>query len=353
MTPGMRVLLAAALAVVVIAGLKAAAPMVNFILISIFLAVVAAGPVAALERRGIPGFLAVALVIAILITVAAILAMLLAGSLVRFSSELPVYQRQLEDNLAPLMDWLSQRGVEFDRPTMFPALDPNNIFGLVVALLGSAGNLLSNTLLILVAVVFMMFDRNAFVQRLQALAHDPLIASDRYRELVDGLREYLAIKTWTSLATGLIIALWCYASGLDFPIIWGLLAFAFNYVPNIGSILAAIPAVLLALVDGGFGLAALIALGYLLVNGLIGNVVEPRLMGRGAGLYTSVVFISLVFWGWVLGAVGMILAVPLTMTLKLTLASSQDTLWIASLLGGHDPLIDKTVTDEPLERDHA
>lgn len=120
--------------------------------------------------------------------------------------------------------------------------------------------------------------------------------------------------------------------GLDFPMLWGLLAFMFNYVPNIGSIIAALPAVLLAVVQLGAGRAALIAIGYLVLNVLVGNLLEPRIMGRSMGLSTLVVFLSLIFWGWVLGPVGMLLSVPLTMTLVIALESSPETERFAILL---------------------
>ena len=136
-----------------------------------------------------------------------------------------------------------------------------------------------------------------------------------------------------SLGTGAAVWLWLTILGVDYPVLWGLLAFLLNYVPNIGSIIAAVPAVLLALVQLGPGAAAWAAAGYLAVNVLFGSVLEPRFMGRGVGLSALVVFLSLVFWGWVLGPVGMFLSVPLTITAKIALAASDETRWAAVLLG--------------------
>jgi AI-2 transport protein TqsA len=115
--------------------------------------------------------------------------------------------------------------------------------------------------------------------------------------------------------------------------LWGLLAFALNYVPNIGSIIAAVPAVLLSIVQLGVLKALVVAAGYAGINMVMGSFLEPRFMGRGLGLSTLVVFLSLLFWGWVLGPVGMLLSVPLTMTAKIALESRDDTRWIAVLLG--------------------
>jgi len=143
----------------------------------------------------------------------------------------------------------------------------------------------------------------------------------------------MVIKTLISLATGILIAFWLFILGVDYPILWGFLAFLLNYIPNIGSIVAAIPAVVLAIIQLGFGSAVLVAAGYIVVNFVIGNVIEPRLMGRKLRLSTLVVFLSLIFWGGLLGLVGAILSVPLTMALKFAFESSESTRWIAVLLG--------------------
>ena len=167
-------------------------------------------------------------------------------------------------------------------------------------------------------------------------------ATAGFGKFLDSVNSYMAIKGWVSLATGLIIAIWLTILDVDYPLLWGLLAFLFNFVPNIGSIIAAIPAVLLALVQFGPGAAMAAGAGYVAVNIIMGNVIEPRFMGKGVGLSTLVVFISLVFWGWVLGPVGMLLSVPLTMIVKLALEARQDTRWIAVLLGPDiEPKIDK------------
>jgi predicted PurR-regulated permease PerM len=141
------------------------------------------------------------------------------------------------------------------------------------------------------------------------------------------------IKTLTSLATGIAITIWMLILGVDYPLLWGFLAFMLNYIPTIGSIIAAIPTALLALVQLGSGYMVLVLIGYLVVNITIGNFIEPKVMGRGLGLSTLVVFLSLVFWGYILGPVGMLLAVPLTMILKIALGSSEETSWIATMLG--------------------
>jgi predicted PurR-regulated permease PerM len=147
------------------------------------------------------------------------------------------------------------------------------------------------------------------------------------------VRHYLAIKTWISLATGFLVTVFLVSIGLDYAILWGVLAFMLNYIPTLGSIIAAVPAILLAYIQLGGGWAVGVTAGYLAVNLIMGNLIEPRVMGQGLGLSTLVVFLSLLFWGWVLGPVGMVLSVPLTVTLRIALESRQETRWIAVLLG--------------------
>jgi predicted PurR-regulated permease PerM len=182
-------------------------------------------------------------------------------------------------------------------------------------------------------VIFILLEAASFPAKLQAIKGAPDASLSRWEYFLNDVKQYMAIKTWVSLATGILIAAWVAILGVDFPLLWGLLAFALNYVPNIGSIIAAVPAVLLALVQVGAIKALLLAGGYVTVNLIMGNAIEPRFMGKGLGLSTLVVFLSLLFWGWVLGPVGMLLSVPLTITAKIALDSREDTRWLAVLLG--------------------
>ena len=179
----------------------------------------------------------------------------------------------------------------------------------------------------------------------------------RLEGFLKDVKQYVAIKTAMSLLTGILIAVYLMVLKVDYALLWGVLAFALNYVPNIGSIIAAVPAVLLAVVQFGPGRALAAAAGYLLVNVAMGSILEPRLMGRGLGLSTLVVFLSLLFWGWLLGPVGMLLSVPLTITAKIALDSREDTRWLAVLLGSDRGLpnlkgvnTDKSVVEENLSR---
>ncbi|MGI9343859.1 MAG: AI-2E family transporter, partial [Gammaproteobacteria bacterium] len=203
----------------------------------------------------------------------------------------------------------------------------------VATTLNALREVLTNVLLIVLSMIFILLEASSLPTKVAvALGRDrgSLAGSNSF---LDNLGRYLGIKTLISMMTGLSAGLLTWAIGLDFPLLWAMLAFLLNYIPTIGSIIAAIPATLLAVVQLGFGGAFATALGFMVINVIFGNLLEPRLMGRGVGISPLVVFVGIFFWGWVLGPVGMLLSVPLTMSLKMAMEGNERTRWIAVLLG--------------------
>jgi AI-2 transport protein TqsA len=330
---GFPLLVAVASFVIIVAGMRAAEALLVPFLLSVFLAVISAPPLFWLERRGLPKGLAMLTVVAGIVCILLMMAAIIGSSVDGFTRKLPEYQTHLHETTDALLAWLQKKGVRVSDPEVAKYLDPGAILRLVANTLNGLGGVLGNTFLIFLTVVFILFEASSFPVKLRAIlgSHDTSLGG--FAKFTENVRRYLAIKTWTSLATGITVAVWLKLLGVDFAILWGLLAFLLNYIPNIGSIIAAVPAVLLALLQLGVGTAVWAASGYLVINVIIGTVIEPRFMGRHLGLSTLVVFVSMVFWGWVLGPVGMFLSVPLTMTLKLAMENEKHTRWIAILLG--------------------
>ena len=219
------------------------------------------------------------------------------------------------------------------REYMSEQFNPFTAISLAAGVAGSIGQLLSNAFLILLAVIFILLETGTFTRKMsEAFSHSDS-AGDRARQIITSIQRYIVIKTWMSLGTGVIIALWLKFLGVPYANLWGLLAFLFNFIPNVGSVIAAIPAVLIAWLDLTAMPAVACAIGFLVVNVAIGNFIEPRLMGKGLGLSPLVVFCSMVFWGWVLGPVGMLLSVPLTMTARIAFDGFDDTKWLSILMG--------------------
>jgi len=332
------ILISLAAICIIIAGMKAAAPILNPLFLSIFIAVICLPPLAWLNNKGISSSLAVFLVVGALFVVVGGLGIYVASSIDAFTRQLPAYQRNLHQQSAFLVHWLSERGVEhaFDI-SMLNEFDASKLMKFVGRFITSMGTVFADMFLIQLTAIFILFESYILPKKIYA-AFGESDLSHNSREIIRSINQYLAIKAVTSLVTGLLIAVWLSIIGVDFPVLWGVIAFMLNFVPTIGSIIAAVPTVLLSLVQLGVDSSLLVMLGYFLVNMLVGNVWEPRIMGKGLGLSTLVVFLSLTFWGWVFGSVGMLLSVPFTMIAKIILERNPETHWIAILLGSEDDL---------------
>lgn len=333
MTPTVRFLLAIAAFVVIVAGMRAAQALLVPFLLSLFIAVIAAAPLFFLKRKGLPGGLAMLLVIGMIVIIGTLIGWMIGGSLNDFTANLPKYQERLSALSIKLAQWLHGMGVELDQQAIKTIVDPGKAMAMAGQIITGLGNVLAQAVLILITVIFMLVEASAFQVKIHTIADDPKASLEQVNAITSSIKRYMTIKTSTSLLTGVLIGIWLWILEVDYPVLWGVVAFLFNYVPNIGSIIAAVPAVLLSLVQADPQIAIWAALGYLVVNNLVGNLIEPRFMGSGLGLSPLVVFISLVFWGWILGPVGMFLSVPLTMTLKIFLDSYETSRRIGHLLG--------------------
>ena len=332
--------------VVITAGLKAAEDLAVPFLLAAFIATIAATPMFWLERHRVPGWAAITIVMAAMVAILLGVGALVAQSAGAFTQKLPFYQERLTALFTEAIAWLQDYGIELSRDLLVENFNPGEALALAGATLAGLGGVLSNSFLIILTVIFILAEATSFPRKLRDVLRDADRSMPFFARFAENVNRYIAIKTTVSLVTGLAITAYLMVLGVDFPILWGLLAFLLNFVPAIGSIIAAVPAVLLALVQLGPGVALLTAAGYAAVNIGMGNVVEPRFMGRGLGLSTLVVFLSLVLWGWVLGPVGMLLSVPLTMTAKIALEANPSTVWLAHLLGPAQPATQKTADIE-------
>jgi AI-2 transport protein TqsA len=327
-----RFLLTAAAFVIVVAGMRAAEPILLPLIVASFLAIISTSPVFWLRQKGIPAPLAVLFVVLGVLGVGFVFILIIGTSLGDFSEAIPRYQARLTQEIVPIIQWIQELGFQLDKEILLKSIDPGASMRLVANMLSGLGGILTNSFLILLTVIFILLEASSFQQKVGAAFGDPKGTLSQAKRITNAINNYLAIKTLVSLGTGVVVAIWVWALGIDFPVIWGLLAFLLNFIPNLGSIIAAVPPVLLGYIQFGIGRALLVAAGFGVVNLVFGNVLEPKLMGRKLGLSTLVVFLSLVFWGWVWGPVGMLLSVPMTMAVKIALGSSPSTHWISILL---------------------
>ncbi|MGA0369955.1 MAG: AI-2E family transporter, partial [Kiritimatiellia bacterium] len=294
--------------VIIIAGLRSAGSIIIPFLLACFIAIITSPAMIWMRKQGIrPSFSVLAIVAAVL-CVLWLLIQIAGSSITQFASASDVYQIRLKAITTDWIRWLEAKGVDVNSDTFYSLINPARAMTLVVNTLTQfLRGMLTNTFMILLTVVFLLLELAGLPNKLQlALGKDhPSIPG--FNRFTESLNHYLAIKSWISLITGVLAYLLCRVTGLDYALLWGILAFLLNYVPNIGSILAAVPPVMLALVQFGTARAIVTLTGYLTINIIFGNLVEPRVMGKGLGLSTLVVWMSLIFWGWVFGPVGMLL----------------------------------------------
>jgi AI-2 transport protein TqsA len=330
---GTQLLVIAAALVIILYGINQAQSIVALFLFSVFLALIGTPPVLWLERKRVPSAIAVLIVMIGMIILLLIVGGVVVASLGTLSDALPFYQKRLQEQVLALKPLLASKHIIVTDKVLLEYFNPGPVMGLVGGLLAEMGSVLSNIVLILLTVSFMLFEASSFPIKLRAVLGDPHQVFPQFTKFVNDIQRYMVIKTVINLIAGTILGLWLYILGVDFPVLWGFVAFLLHYIPYLGSIICAIPAVLLALVQLGPGPAALAAAGYVVVGFTVGNVVEPRLMGRKLGLSTLVVFLSLISWGSLLGPIGVVLCIPFTMTLKFAFENNKSTKWIAILLG--------------------
>ncbi len=333
---GARVLGVLASGVVVVAGLKLAGSILSLFFLALVLAILTLPVMMWLRRYRVPS--PIAILISVLLVAAAVGALLLLASqaFAEFQARYPAYEIRL------LLIWetWAARLAEIELPVVGNVFaELTDMFSLSAAFDFAASTvqrvlaLLTDTFLVMLILVFILAEAAVFPRKLRAALGEGGSASMRLTKIVGEVQTYLTIKTLVSLATGLTIGLFAAAMGLDFPVLLGLIGFVLNFIPTIGSVIASIPAMLLALIMYGVGSVIGVGVVYLGINTVFGNIIEPNLMGRRLGLSTLVVVLSLIFWGWVWGPLGMFLSIPLTMITKILLENTPDLRWMAVLLG--------------------
>lgn len=319
--------------VVIVAGLKAAAPLIVPFMLSVFIALLLSPPLQWLIRKGVPKPLAFLIVIIFMLALFISLTGLVSTHIADLFAKSETWQHAMIENLQKWIVQLQEWGITVDKEAVFEFLQPQKVFTFTLSLLKNSTTLLSNSFLIFFTVLFMLIESFHIKEKIKYIESDGSTGlAERLDAFTERLNQYFTLKAFTSALTGIWIVAVLYWFDIPYPLLWGLGGFVLNFIPVIGSIIAAVPPVLIALATHGFVDALWVAGWFLIINTAIGNLLEPKLMGKGLELSELVVFLSLVFWGWVFGKVGMLLAVPLTMIVKFALETSESTKWIGVLL---------------------
>lgn len=319
--------------VIVVAGMRVASPILVPFLLACFVAIICAPALYWLLEKRVPQSISVIFLVVLILVIGFLLAVVVGSSLNNFLNSLPEYEALIKERMANIISMIEGFNLKISSDLLTQYVNPENVMQMAANIFTRLSNVLTNIFLILLTVVFLLLELSGAKDKMYAAFKVPEESMRHMNTFIASVNHYLSIKTLLSFATGLLIYVFLTIIGVDYPLLWGCLAFLFNFVPNIGSIMAAIPPVILAYIQLGVVPTLVTIIGYLVVNAVIGNFIEPRFLGKRLGLSTLVVFLSLVFWGWVLGPVGMLLSVPLTMVVKIVLESSTETKWIAILLG--------------------
>ncbi|WP_245673109.1 AI-2E family transporter [Nocardia lijiangensis] len=314
---GLVVLLVAASGVVAIAGIKAFAG----ILAPVFLALMLTMAVQPLQtwaqQRGLRPWVGMVVALVAVVSILIVLIGAVVVSAAQLATELPNYSDRADELLDRLRDALADAGVGSDQiQNMLNSLDIGKVVDLLESALRGLLGVVSNLFFIFALLVFMAFDgmvidkKMAFVERTRPEIAYALAA------FASGTRKYLIVSTVFGLIVAVLDGAALWLLGVPLPILWALLSFITNYIPNIGFIIGLVPPALLALLEGGAGLMIWVIVVYCGINFVIQSVIQPKFVGDAVGLSVTVTFLSLTFWTWALGPLGALLAIPLTLLVK-------------------------------------
>lgn len=334
---GVLVLVGLASAVIVIAGMRAAAGIIAPAFLALVLTILA-HPLRRWLDAWMPSW-AASLVCTVTVYVGLLaLALAMVVSAARFTTLLPEYSDELNQRIGDLTAWLGNAGVgqeQIDKVGSSFSLGQLGSFlgGLLADLVGLASDLF----FILALVLFMTMDGGSFPRQLErARAARPALV-DALSDFAHGTRRYLGVSTVFGLIVAALDTVALALLGVPAPFLWGLLAFITNYIPNIGFVIGLIPPAILALLDGGPGLMLAVIAIYCVLNVIIQSVIQPKVVGDAVGLSTTLSFVSLVFWAWVVGPLGALLAIPLTLFAKAVLIDVDPHIaWMRPLISNKD-----------------
>ncbi len=327
-----KFLISIASLVIVIAGMKLSSTVLIPVTFSIFLALFGLALLKGFQKIKIPKFLAIIIVMTFIVLSFIFCIDLLKSSIIEFNETIPQYKTRLDEITKTSTSFLKNHGISIQENKISEMFTIEKMMDVFLKSLKGIMGAVSNTILVLVLVLFILFEATSFQRKLD-VAFKNSSKFGRFSKTSNEIQTYIFIKSITSAITGILVYFFVLFFDLDFPVLWGMSSFLFNYIPIIGSIVAAIPAILLAVIQLGFTDAGIIAIGYIVINWGVSYFIEPLLMGKNLGLSPLMVLLSVFFWGWLWGSAGMLLSIPLTMVIKILFENSKDFYWVGVLMG--------------------
>ena len=332
-----RALVSVAAVIVIIAGIAAAKSILVPFFFAVFIAVIAAGIYLRLQKIGIPSWLSIVVIGIASIGFFVALVVLVFTSIDQFRAVLPEYSEQFQGYRDGVISQFNNWGIEIPVSSTDEVFNFDSAMQIVLSLLSSFGNILGYVVLVLAMVIFIFMEVAVFPRKVKAAFGETGNVLGFIGEVNHAIEQYFFIKTISNALSGIIVALWMMLFGVEFALFWGMMTFLLNYIPYFGAILSAVPAIVLGLLSGGLVTAGAMAFIFIAMSFFFGNYFEPKLLGQSVNLSILFIFLAMLFWGWILGPVGMIFAVPLTAALKIVLEMNDRTRWMGILLAAGPP----------------
>jgi AI-2 transport protein TqsA len=329
-TSFLRVMLVLAATGVVLVIMRLGAPVLNPILFAVVLALLCS-PVYSWLLRRLPTGLALVVTLVILLILFVGLFFILGGSIARFTDRVGFYTSQLNGQVNSLETLLESLGLS--NVNLQDVVKPSALADALSAVLSGISAFLSNLFLILFIMLFLLGEGPAMMNRLRASVSEDNQQVARLTSVGQNIVLQYGLRAIVNLVTGAGVTILFLVLGVDFALMWGILTFFLSFVPYIGLVLAVTPGVVLALAEFGVTRAVLAIVGVVVINILAENVLSPMMMGRGLNISPTVVFLSFIFWTWLLGGAGALLALPLTLFVAVIFDTFPETRWLASVMG--------------------
>lgn len=332
MSPFIKMLFVGASVVILIAGMGAYSAILNPIILAMFLTVIVSPIFKWLVKKGMPAAVALLIMIVAVTVLSVAFLFFLFASFKGLANSLSTYETGLNQALADLQAGLASMGVDIGSIELSDIIDPASLLQWIGGFLTTLGGLAGTALFVTLMIVFALLEVTSFKQKLtQGLGADNPVV-ERSTKFTRSLINYILARTLVNVFTGGAVTIMLWLMGIDYALLWGILTFFLSYVPYVGIFIATVPSVLLALAQYGVGAAILVILGVTVINVLAENLVAPKIVGKGLSMSPLLVFVSFFFWSWLMGPLGMFLAMPVTVTVYFVLDSFEETRWVALLM---------------------
>ena len=337
LTPLGRLLLTLASVVAVLAGMRAAAPVIGPVFIALLITIAWSPGSVRLRRHGWHPTVAALTGIVLGVIAMTVFVALVWMSLVQLQDRLPEYQPRVTAIQQTITEQLAALPIDTSRLFSSETLQPGALVGYALRAIRRLTETAGNLALLVLIMAFMMIEAVRYPEKLRDALASSSAAVDRANRFGASMRSYVVINAIFGLVAAVANTTLLLALGVDFAILWGVVSFLLSFVPNVGFLIALVPPAVLALVQFGFGRAGMVIAGYVVINFAVDTVIKPRFVGESLDLTPIAVVISLIFWGWLLGPVGALLAVPLSIAARFLLESFDESRWLAHLMSDKDP----------------